>query len=107
MEDSFLAPQAFGAVEKWESWFWISTFPQPWILRFSGFCSVTRKPPELWECGNLAVFADFQGAVGRVGNLFLVSTRSIAPSFPQLSAGLLLHLPFTPPLSQPARNPLS
>src|ERR1039458_9798402 len=25
----FLAPQAIGAVEKWESWFWISTFPPP------------------------------------------------------------------------------
>ena len=25
----FLAPQAIGAVGKWESWFWISTFPPP------------------------------------------------------------------------------
>jgi len=25
----FLAPQAVGAVGKWESWFWISTFPRP------------------------------------------------------------------------------
>ena len=28
----FLAPQASGAVGKWESWFWISTFPWPTIL---------------------------------------------------------------------------
>jgi len=24
-----LLPQALGVVEKWESWFWISTFPPP------------------------------------------------------------------------------
>src|ERR1022692_2521824 len=28
---SSLLPQAVGAVEKWESWFWISTFPPPTI----------------------------------------------------------------------------
>lgn len=28
----FLAPQAFWAVEKWESCFWISTFPPPTVL---------------------------------------------------------------------------
>jgi len=28
----FLAPQAFWAVGKWESWFWISTFPRPTVL---------------------------------------------------------------------------
>jgi hypothetical protein len=28
----FLAPQAFQAEEKWESGFWIATFPEPAVL---------------------------------------------------------------------------
>ena len=32
----FLAPQAFWAVGKWKSWFWISTFPWPTLN--SSFC---------------------------------------------------------------------
>jgi hypothetical protein len=30
-----LLPQALGVVGKWESWFWISTFPPP----TAGFCA--------------------------------------------------------------------
>jgi len=47
----FLLPQAAGAVEKWESCFWISTFPPPTqsgflLLRFS---PISHWPPELWQ----------------------------------------------------------
>src|SRR5580704_15865094 len=28
----FLVPQAIGAVGKWESWVWISTFPWPTVI---------------------------------------------------------------------------
>jgi hypothetical protein len=42
----FLAPQAVGAVGKWESRFWISTFPQPtfksWFWSFSSSFSNNR-----------------------------------------------------------------
>ena len=35
----FLAPQAVWAVGKWESWFWISTFPRPTVnSSFWSFC---------------------------------------------------------------------
>jgi hypothetical protein len=41
----FLAPQAFWAVEKWESWFWISTFPRPTVfLGFGLHLFIKRRP---------------------------------------------------------------
>ena len=40
----FLAPQAVGAVGKWESWFWISTFPRPTVnSSFWSFSSSFRN----------------------------------------------------------------
>ena len=71
-EGTVIREQAFGAVEKWESWFWISTFPQPSVLGFSVFRARldTRR-----SCGNVGIsliLRDFQGTVDRVGNLPLV-----------------------------------
>src|SRR5450759_5270735 len=43
------------------------------------------QSPELWECGNPAVFAGFPRAVERVENLGLVFHAFHGPAFPQLS----------------------
>lgn len=66
-------------VGKWETCFWFSTFP-------SG-----AKP----GCGNVEIsrcWRDFQGAVGRVGNLFLVFHAFHGPG---ISTALLLGYAFS------------
>src|SRR5579859_2082011 len=83
-----LAPQAdLEAVEKWESCFWISTFPPlpSSLLLLPVFSPGFSTPPiqsRLWKCGNLAVFARFPRAVERVGNLPLVFQAFHRPAFP-------------------------
>jgi len=48
--------RGFVAVGKWETCFWFSTFPSACF------------PPELWKCGNLALFARFPRNGGKRGN---------------------------------------
>src|SRR5882672_5314956 len=66
-----VGPLSLGAVEKWESWFWISTFPPPRFLRLRSFFSMG---PRRRSCGNVGIsrsVRDFQGTVERVESLFL------------------------------------
>jgi len=80
-----LLRQAVGAVGKWESCFWISTFPRPTVkeLRF-GFLFRQVGPSERWECGNLAGCARFPRDVGDAPGLGLVGRVFHGPSFPPL-----------------------
>lgn len=66
-------------VGKWESCFWISTFPSGLVVGAVGMC---ESP----------AFGDFQGLVGAEGNLPLVFLRVHSPAFPPLSScAPLLH----------------
>jgi hypothetical protein len=52
---SWFHKEEFGAVGKWKTCSWFSTFPPP-------------SSSELWECGNLAcLWRDSQGARGKRG----------------------------------------
>ena len=101
-----------GAVEKWESWFWISTFPPPTLP----ILFLRAVLPEIGRgrrsCGNVGILPARgeipKGLVERVGSLLLAFHAFHSPAFPQLSVlpvfgfgaarHLIRHRPDFPPV---------
>ena len=88
-----LRRRLIGSVGKWESCFWISTFPPTQINSSCGFPLFNKYGPRRRSCGNVGISRwgrDFQGAVEREESLFLafLSFHSSA-----ISTACVTHFP--------------
>src|SRR5450755_4851948 len=101
---------AIGAVGKWESCFWISSFPRH-------TCSSASAPSERESssrrrrCGNVGIsppLRDFQGGVETVGSVPFAFHRFHPPAFPQRSvhARNLYHFRLGNPIAEQNREAL-